>query len=51
MNLMAGLEMRRAPHFFFDIFDGGHEIRYETAFKWFDRLSAQEGSQEMRLTG
>ncbi|HJV66116.1 MAG TPA: prolyl oligopeptidase family serine peptidase [Geomonas sp.] len=51
MNLMAGLEMRDASGFFFEIFDGGHEIRYQTAFDWFDRLSADDDAHELRLTG
>lgn len=44
-------EMREAADFFFEIFDGGHEIRYQAAFDWFDRLSAHDNGQEMRLTG
>lgn len=39
MNLAAELEQLGAPKFFFEIFDGSHEIRHEDAFRWFDKLA------------
>ena len=35
-NLALELERLGADRCFFDIFDGGHEIRYDVAFRWFD---------------
>jgi dipeptidyl aminopeptidase/acylaminoacyl peptidase len=42
-RLALELERLGAPHFFFEIFDGGHDIRYDRAFAWFDRLTAGVG--------
>jgi dipeptidyl aminopeptidase/acylaminoacyl peptidase len=50
-NLAQELERRGSRNFFFDIFDGAHDIRYDTAFRWFDALLAQENSRAERLTG
>jgi dipeptidyl aminopeptidase/acylaminoacyl peptidase len=38
-RLALALERLRPKRFFWEIFDGGHEIRYEEAFRWFDRLA------------
>ena len=35
-RLAQGLEAIGAGRFYFEIFDGGHELRYERAFAWFD---------------
>ena len=40
-----------AERFFFEIFNGGHELRYERAFKWFDELQSAGSEAEERLTG
>ena len=32
------IEKHRPERFFHEIFDGGHEIRYDAAFRWFDTL-------------
>jgi dipeptidyl aminopeptidase/acylaminoacyl peptidase len=50
-NLARELESRGAQRFFFDIFDGEHDIRYDTAFRWFDALLLQESFKGGRLTG
>jgi dipeptidyl aminopeptidase/acylaminoacyl peptidase len=50
-NLAQALERRGAERFFFDIFDGAHDIRYDTAFRWFDALLTEEALQGGRLTG
>jgi dipeptidyl aminopeptidase/acylaminoacyl peptidase len=38
-ELAQELEKQGAKRFYFEIFDGGHEIHYERAFHWFDNLS------------
>ena len=35
-RLAQGLEAIGAGRFYFEIFDGGHELRCERAFAWFD---------------
>jgi dipeptidyl aminopeptidase/acylaminoacyl peptidase len=50
-NLAQALERQGAKRFFFDIFDGEHDIRYDTAFRWFDALLEKENPRESRLTG
>jgi dipeptidyl aminopeptidase/acylaminoacyl peptidase len=37
-DLAAEVEMHEPERFFYEIFDGGHEIRYDVAFRWFDAL-------------
>jgi len=49
-KLAQELERLGARQFFFDIFDGGHDIRYDTAFRWFEALLRKE-NQGGRLTG
>lgn len=49
-NLAEALHRSGAESFFFEIFDGGHEIRHATSFAWFDRL-AGTGVTVNRLTG
>jgi dipeptidyl aminopeptidase/acylaminoacyl peptidase len=51
MKLIAGLEPLQPQKFFFEIFDGEHDIRYDVAFRWFDSLVAQGAGQGSRLTG
>jgi len=50
-NLAQELERCGSRRFFFDIFDGEHDIRYDTAFRWFDALLTREDPQSGRLTG
>lgn len=50
-NLALELERRASKRFFFDIFDGEHDIRYHTAFRWFDGLLSHDNNQGGRLTG
>ena len=38
LNLAMKLETMRHPRLFFEIFDGGHELKPEVAFTWFDKL-------------
>jgi len=49
-KLAQELERLGSRQFFFDIFDGEHDIRYDIAFRWFDALLMKEG-QGGRLTG
>ena len=56
-NLARELERTGARRFFFEIFDGGHDIHYQTAFRWFDGLLGadqyreRQGDQAARLSG
>jgi len=50
-NLALELERLGAERFFFDIFDGEHDIRYPVAFRWFDSLLKNSNDQGGRLTG
>ena len=38
LNLAMKLEAMRHPNLFFEIFDGGHELKPDIAFTWFDKL-------------
>lgn len=38
LRLVQEIEKMNPKRFFYEIFDGGHEIRYDIAFHWFDRL-------------
>lgn len=44
------LEALGAPRFFFEIFDGGHEIRFEQALRWFE-VQGERAPDSVRLTG
>jgi dipeptidyl aminopeptidase/acylaminoacyl peptidase len=50
-KLAAGLEWSGAEKFFFEIFDGGHDIHYERAFQWFDLLLGSEEKAGETLSG
>jgi predicted esterase len=50
-NLARELEKQGAEKFYFEIFDGGHEIHYERAFHWFDGLAETCGKTGEILTG
>ncbi len=50
-SLARELEKRGAERFFFEIFDGGHDIHYARAFHWFDRLMGSEEKLGRKLTG
>jgi len=50
INLARELEKLGPKNFFFEIFDGGHDILYEDAFRWFDKLARPETKQEKQLT-
>jgi dipeptidyl aminopeptidase/acylaminoacyl peptidase len=50
-NLAQELERRGSKRFFFEIFDGAHDIHYDTAFCWFDGLLRMEVSRVGLLTG
>ena len=50
MNLAAELEKLGAKNLFFEIFDGGHEIRSDVAFQWFDKLAKPDANSEKKLT-
>jgi predicted esterase len=45
------LELLGAKRFFCEIFDGGHEIRYDVAFRWFDALARERCESSSGLTG
>jgi dipeptidyl aminopeptidase/acylaminoacyl peptidase len=50
-QLAQQLEQCGAARFFFEIFDGAHDIHYDTAFRWFDGLLMTDNNQGGRLTG
>ncbi|GLI39457.1 prolyl oligopeptidase family serine peptidase [Geobacter hydrogenophilus] len=50
-RLAEKLEDAGAERFFFEIFNGGHDIHYERAFDWFDALLGDAGAEAERLTG
>jgi len=50
-RLANRLEEAGAERFFFEIFNGGHDIHYKRAFHWFDQLRREEQSEGERLTG
>jgi dipeptidyl aminopeptidase/acylaminoacyl peptidase len=50
-RLARELEEAGAERFFFEIFNGGHDIHYDRAFHWFDTLLATDGEEYGRLTG
>lgn len=49
-RLAERLEALGAPRFFFEIFDGGHEIRFEQALRWFE-VQGERAPDSIRLTG
>lgn len=50
-KLAQALEQRDAEHFYLEIFDGAHDIHYDTAFSWFRKQLKKELVQGIRLTG
>ena len=50
VNLALALEKFSPENFFFEIFDGAHEIRYDVAFAWFDKLARPETKTAKGLT-
>ena len=50
-RLVAELERHDPGKFFFEVFGGGHDIRYEAAFRWFDGLLESGAGEGARLTG
>jgi dipeptidyl aminopeptidase/acylaminoacyl peptidase len=50
-KLAQDLEKLGAERFFFEIFDGEHDIHYEKAFQWFDRLLGSGEKMSKMLTG
>ena len=50
INLAIALNVLNSTNFFFEIFDGGHEIIPQSAFAWFDQLF-NEKSHFTKLTG
>ncbi len=51
-NLALAMEKAGAPRFYFDIFDGGHELRYDAAFRWLEKTLADPAGQPSgKLTG
>lgn len=51
-NLAEKIEAENPEHFYFQIFDGGHEIHHEAAFAFFDRtLQAAKTAKTTELTG
>jgi dipeptidyl aminopeptidase/acylaminoacyl peptidase len=50
-ELARELEKQGAERFYFETFDGGHEIHYERAFHWFDGLSGNNTKTGEMLTG
>lgn len=50
-QLARELERLAAKRFFCEIFDGGHELVYDRAFGWLDRLAAQSEEEGSEVTG
>ncbi|MBJ6752337.1 alpha/beta hydrolase family protein [Geomonas anaerohicana] len=50
-RLIGEMERVGAERFFFEIFDGEHDIRYPVAFGWFEGLRKNDNNQGGRLTG
>lgn len=50
-KLALELEKHGADRFYFGIFDGGHEIHYEQAFSWFDKLAGRTKESGVELSG
>ncbi|OGV51544.1 MAG: hypothetical protein A2017_01875 [Lentisphaerae bacterium GWF2_44_16] len=48
-KLAQEIEALKPEHFFFELFDGGHELRYDVAFKWLDTQIVRE--KEISVTG
>ena len=48
-RMAEALEALKPKRFFFDLFDGEHELRYDVAFAWFDTLLKKP--VERKLTG
>lgn len=49
-SLVQALEPLAPQRFFYEIFDGGHELRNDAAFAWFDKLAGQPAAAG-KLTG
>lgn len=50
-RLAMELERQGAEQFFFEIFDGGHDIHYDRAFSRFDRLAGSGRESGVELSG
>ncbi len=50
-RLAQKLEEAGAERFYFEIFNGGHDIQYDRAFTWFDQVWQEEQVIGERLTG
>ncbi len=50
-RLALEMEKHGANRFFFEIFDGEHDIHYDRAFNWFDMLAGHEASTGKALSG
>jgi dipeptidyl aminopeptidase/acylaminoacyl peptidase len=50
-KLALELEKHGAEKFFFEIFDGGHDIHYDRAFAWFDRHAGRGKESGVALSG
>jgi len=50
LKLAIELEKLTPTNFFFEIFDGGHEIHYERAFNWFDTFAGKHLSSGNQLS-
>ena len=50
-DLAVALEGLGAARFFCEIFDGGHELVYDRAFDWLDRLAGRDGDGGDVVTG
>lgn len=48
-KLAQEIEKQNPQNFYFEIFDGGHQIRYDVAFKWFE--SHLQKNTQQTLTG
>jgi dipeptidyl aminopeptidase/acylaminoacyl peptidase len=50
-QLALALEQQGSQRLFCEIFDGAHDIHYDVAFRWFDKLLNQGREESTRLSG
>lgn len=50
-KLAQALDKQGAERFFFEIFDGGHDIIYDRAFSWFEKLAGSSEDSGVMLSG
>ncbi len=51
VKLSNAIEALNPEHFYYEIFDGGHEIRFLRAFEWLDQFTQIDDDTHTQLTG